>query len=406
MSFTSTTWAIALSLGPIIGGLLSQRVSWRWCFYINLPLSGIAFTIIMLFLDLKTPKTPILEGIKAIDWVGSLLSIGGTLTFLFGLMFGGDAFTWNSATVICLIIFGLVIWILFLLWEVYLANYPILNIRILASKTSLASFGVCACHHIAYISANYYLPLYFQAVLGAGPILSGVATIPFALSLSVTSVGMGIYIGKTGEYHKAIRIFFILTVLGIGLLIDLDSTTNWAKIIIFQIIIGVGVGPNFLAPIVALHSVVPPRDVANATSAYSFIRNLSSSISIVFGQVVFQNEVNKRQSVLTAALGPDLAAQVGGGAAGAHTEIIKNLPRGQRDIVHTVLTESLRSIWIMYTGFAVAGLLISFLIGKKELSSDHKEIQTGLEVEKQAREERMQEEQDRKNANKIDGTGA
>ena len=390
-------WAVAMSLGPIIGGAFTERVSWRWCFWINLPFDGLAFIILILFLDIETPKTPFFEGIKAIDWIGALLSMGGTLMFLFGLSYGGEAYPWNSATVICLIIFGVICWILWFIWEAYLAKYPILPVRIFKQRSNVAALGACFIQSFVFIGANYYLPLYFQTVLDADPILSGVYLLPTALSLSVATVSTGFYMRASGQYLWPMWGGFVLQTLGYGLFINLGSTADWAKVILYQIIGGLGVGPNFQAPLIALQSLIQPRDIASATAAFAFTRNLATSISVVIAQVVFQNEMIKRQGTLTAALGPQLADQVGGGAAGANTQLIQSLPPNQRDVAHSVFTESLSYTWVMYTCFSFVGLFISFLVTKNTLSQDHKETKTGLEAEKAARQERLLEEQAEKN---------
>lgn len=391
-------WAVALSPGPVIGGAFAQNISWHWCFYVNLPFNGVAFTIIFLFLDLKTPKTPFIDGIKAIDWVGVVLSIGGTIMFLLGLSFGGVTDPWNSATVICLIVFGFIGWVLCFLWEASLAKYPLMPTHILKHIPNLAALGVCFIQSYVFIASAYYLPLYFQAVLGASPILSGVYLLPTAISLSVASIGTGIYMRKTGQYLAPMYIGFILQTLGYGLFIDLGSMANWAEIIIFQIIGGLGVGPNFQAPMVALQSFISPRDVATATSAFAFTRNVAGAISVVIGQVVFQNQMNKLQGLLIAAVGPELAEKLGGAAAGANTEFVRNLPSAQRDVVHSVFAQSMKYVWIMYTAFSAVSLIICLFMGKKTLSQEHKETVTGLEAEKEAREERLREGREKSDA--------
>ena len=99
-------WALASAVGPVLGGVFTQLVSWRWCFYVNLPCDGAAFIILVIFLDIETPRTPIIAGLRAIDWMGSVAIVGGTVMFLLGLEFGGISFPWSSATTICLIVFG------------------------------------------------------------------------------------------------------------------------------------------------------------------------------------------------------------------------------------------------------------------------------------------------------------
>ena len=118
---------------------------------------------------------------------------------LLGLEFGGVTHPWSSATVICLIVFGIVVACLFVLNEGKFARYPVMPLRMF-NISSAACLGVCFCHGFTFIAGTYYLPLYFQAVLGASPILSGVWLLPMAISLSASSIMTGIFLKKTGKY--------------------------------------------------------------------------------------------------------------------------------------------------------------------------------------------------------------
>lgn len=118
-------WAVAGSSGPLIGGALTELVSWRWCFWINLPISGIAFVFLLLFLDVHNPRTKLGEGIMAVDWFGTLSILAVTLLLLLGLDFGGATFPWNSPRVICLIILGILMIGFFLFSERRVSVFPI-----------------------------------------------------------------------------------------------------------------------------------------------------------------------------------------------------------------------------------------------------------------------------------------
>ncbi|KZF26158.1 DNA repair protein RAD50 [Xylona heveae TC161] len=389
-------WALASALGPVLGGVFTEKVSWRWCFYINLPLDGAAFIIIFLFLDIHTPKTPFLAGLKAIDWLGSLSIIGGTLMFLLGLEFGGVTFPWSSATVICLIVFGLVVAVFFVLNEWKLAKYPVMPVRLFKHRSNVAALCVCFVHGMVFISASYYLPMYFQAVKNATPLMSGVEILPIAVSLSLVSAATGIFIRKTGRYREPIWFGMTLITLGWGLIINIDAGSNWAKLVLYQIVAGIGVGPNFQSPLIALQSLVEKKDIAVATATFGFTRNLATSISVVIGGVVFQNRMKSHADELSRVLGPELAAKLSGGDAGANVLIVDQLHGAQRDVARHAFASSLQSLWIMYTCFAAFGLLISFLITEQKLSKEHKETETGLHVEEAKRRETLAAQADQR----------
>ncbi|KAI9727976.1 MAG: hypothetical protein M1828_005381 [Chrysothrix sp. TS-e1954] len=381
-------WALASSLGPIVGGAFTEKVTWRWCFYINLPLDGLAFFIILIFLDLKTPKTPLVEGLKAIDWLGALFIVGGTIMLLLGLEYGGTEYPWKSATVICLIIFGIIAIGIFALVQLRFSKYPILPPRIFSKRSNVACLGVCACHGFCFIASTYFLPLFFQASRGDSPIRSGLLTLATSMSLSVGSLFTGISIRKTGKYMPQIYGGLFLMTVGFGLLINLDYNSSLAKIIIYQIIAGLGVGPNFQAPLIALQSGISPRDIATATSAFGFVRNLATAISIVVGGAIYQNVVVQKD--------PSLSG--GSAGPGAAIGIANALPPSQRTPVQKAFAEALQPAWIMYTVVSALGLAIAFLIGKNTLSKQHEETKTGLEAQEETRKEMERERADKREA--------
>ncbi|RAO72222.1 uncharacterized protein BHQ10_008234 [Talaromyces amestolkiae] len=383
------TWALAGALGPIVGGALTTKVTWRWCFYLNLPVGGCSLTILTFFLKVHTPKTRLIDGLKAIDWLGVITCVGATLMFLFGLEFGGVSYPWNSPTTICLIVFGILTYGVFFLIEWKVAKYPIIPLRLFKNRHNLAVFGSCFCHASVFISGAYYLPLYFQSVLLASPILSGVYTLPQVLSLSVTSAMIGIIIKKTGRYKEAILIGMGVMTLGFGLLIDLKPYASWPRIIIYQLIAGAGVGPNFQAPLVALQANIHVSDMAVATATFGFVRQLASAIGIVLGSVIYQNVLSQQLPQLETVVGSTTAAKLASTFSAGDKSLIESLPANQQAAVKAAFTFSLSRAWIYYTALSGVGFAVSFFLRRIELNKSHKVAKTGLEEQERARQEML-----------------
>lgn len=307
--------------------------------------------------------------------------------FLFGLEFGGINYPWKSATVICLIIFGIFVWMLAMFAEWKIAKYPIIPPRLFNEWYNILILMVCYCHGFVFIAGAYYLPFYFQTVLLASPILSGVYTLPMVLSLSMVSAVTGIIMKKTGRYREMIVAGLFLMTLGFGLFIDLKPYASWPRIIIFQLIGGCGVGPNFQAPLVAFQANIRPADMATATATFGFIRQLSTSMSVVLGTVIYQNVLGQQAEKIIAAIGPERAAAISSSFAGASKDLIKSLTESERQVVLESFTFALSRMWIFYTAVAGVGFILSLFIVPRELTKTHTIRKTGLEEQERNRQE-------------------
>ncbi|KAK2794270.1 hypothetical protein FQN50_009925 [Emmonsiellopsis sp. PD_5] len=389
------TWAVAGSFGPVVGGLFTEKVNWRWCFYVNLPFGGFSFATLFFWLKIETPKTPLLAGLRTIDWLGTITIIGGTLMVLFGLEFGGITFPWNSATVICLLIFGLIVMALFVVNE-RRAKYPIMPMSLFRDHSNIFTLLVTWSHATVFISGTFYLPLYFQIVLGASPIMSGVYILPQVISLSILSFAVGIFIRKTGLFVEAIQFGMLAMTLGYGLYIDFKPYLSWPRLIIYQIISGIGIGPNFQSPLIALHARVRQSEVASVTTTHGFIRQLATSSSVVLGGVVYQNVVRQSAQKLVAALGPELAGSFLNSIGNSRADKLGGLSGEQRAVVLGVYSDAFSRVWIFYTAISGLGSVFSLFIRRKELSKEHEVTRTGLEAQEVARLERVAARRERK----------
>ncbi|KAL1887754.1 hypothetical protein Sste5346_009992 [Sporothrix stenoceras] len=381
---------------------LVTRLVWRWCFYINLPISGAGFILLVFVLKLHNPKTPMRAGLAAVDWLGSFAVSAGTLLVLLGLTFGDVMYPWKSGAVISMIIIGALVLVAFAFIEARIARYPIIPMRLFNSRVAVASFVCCFFHGIVFVSGSYYLPLYFQAVLGATPLLSGVYVLPYSIGLSITSAAVGIAIKKTGKYLPFIIAGFVLLTAGFALFTNLGDHANWAKIILYQIVASLGVGPNFQATLLSLHTTVDRRDVASATATFGFIRQMSTTISVVIGGVVFQNQMQQQHDKLVASLGAEAANLLSGSNAASSVDVVASLLSGPAlQTARSAYWVAIRTMFIMYAALAGAGLIASFFITQSTLSTEHVDHKTGLE----GMRGREDDEKAAKKAKQTDGDG-
>lgn len=289
LAITSLVWAIGSAIGPVIGGSFTTKASWRWCFWINLPIGAVVLIVLVFFLNLPSPRTPVFAGLKAIDWGGCTLIIGAALMILLGLDFGSITFPWSSATVVCLIVFGLVTIGVFILNEWKFAKHPVIPLRLFTKRSTVAAYFVWACNFYILIGLSYYLPLYSQSVLGADALESGVHLIPLIVACSLSAACTGAYIQKTGKYLTITYIAHVMLCLGTGLLISVRVGENLTKLIIFQVITGLGIGMNIEPPLIAAQAAMTVMDTAVIQATMTFIRSLATTVAVVVGGVIVSN---------------------------------------------------------------------------------------------------------------------
>ncbi|SPO01412.1 related to DHA14-like major facilitator efflux transporter (MFS transporter) [Cephalotrichum gorgonifer] len=333
---TALVYAVASAVGPILGGVFTQTIGWRWCFWINLPFEVLSILVLVFVLRLKSPTIPFAEGLMSLDWIGSIIIVGGTICFLFGLETGASGSQgWSSDVVISLMTVGAVLLVSFFIYEAKLATNPIIPSHIFAKTTNLAAFATACIQSFVFIAYDYFLPLYFQVVLGFEPIISGVALFALVIPLSLATMAAGLFVARTGDFLLPTRAAVVVMTAGTGLFISFDGTASWVKIILFLMVAGVGTGPLFQMPMIALQSHVQPVDVAASMSAFNFMRSLFSSASIVVGSVILQKSLPGDRL--------DLGHNGGGADESASDDT--------RLYVH-----ALRTMWIVYT--SICGLML------------------------------------------------
>ncbi|MDO4247264.1 MAG: MDR family MFS transporter, partial [Deinococcus sp.] len=282
--FFGAVFGLSMVLGPLIGGWLTDHLSWRWTFYANLPVGLLALFIIIA----KMPRIGTRSGGK-IDWLGALFILGTTIPLLLALTWGGTTYAWNSATILGLFAGSLVSLVLFLLVESRTkdAIIPLSLFRVpIFSVSNLASFVI----NIAFMGIVIFLPLYMQMVLGVSATNSGMSMLPLMIGLMGASILSGNIVARTGQYKPWIIGGTLVLILGMWTLEGLKPDTTLPDLYWRMFLVGLGLGPSQSLFTLAIQSGVSVRELAVATSSSQFFRQIGNTIgAAVFGTLLMNN---------------------------------------------------------------------------------------------------------------------
>lgn len=287
-------WGVASVAGPLLGGVLTTSASWRWCFYINLPICGIALGMLVFFLHL-TPqrRMPTGQMLKEFDFFGLFLVSGGALLFLIGFA-TAETNGWRSAQTIATIVVGGGLMIVFGFWNAKTTRQPIVARRLFRTRTTLLVLLQVVIHGITFINVTYYLPNFYQVVTGANALMSGVYALPYLICSSFVSAGAGYAITKLRAYRFMLWIGFGLMTVGFALMCILTSKRGRAMQEVFPAILGLGVGCLYQTPMIALQAAMPVAEIGSTIATMFFVRELSTTMGIAIGGALLNSDWMRR----------------------------------------------------------------------------------------------------------------
>lgn len=293
--------ALSMIAGPLVGGLITDHASWRWIFYMNIPLAGAALFILITFLHLPPKRTE-----HKIDWLGAgLLAIGITAIVLI-TTWGGKDYAWTSATILGLGVLGVVSIAAFIWVQNHVAE-PILPLALFKNLNFSLVSGIGFLVGFGLFGAISFLPLYQQTVQGASATNSGLLLLPMMLGVMTTSIVIGRMITKTGRYRVYPIIGGVVMIVAMLLLTQLATDTGKLEAGVYMVILGLGMGFLMQTTMLISQNSVEVKDLGVASSTATFARSIGGSFGVALFGAVF---TDRMRSDITSSLGPQAAQMV------------------------------------------------------------------------------------------------
>ncbi|KAJ5191905.1 MFS toxin efflux pump [Penicillium cinerascens] len=354
LGFISASEYTAMATAPIIGGALTSSLSWRWCFFINLPTAAAPAAMILM---LKLPNTALcsnkksqIERLRELDLLGCFFFAPAVLCLLLALQWGGSTYSWSNARIVAILLLAPLFFVVFCFIQHVKQDSAMLPPRIIKKKVILAgalfSLSLSACRAIV----QYYLAIWFQTVRGTTALQSGICTLPMVIAILVSAIGTGPLMSKTGIYTPIMIPAGFLVVAGMGIMTSFSSETPKRLWIPSLILLGIGSGSSVSIPFIAAQAVLGLGDLSAGMALMTFSQDLGEAVFISIAQAIFLNRLSSALQITAPELDPESVIHLGA------TNLAGKIP--SQDVAAVAFSYNLAVRSTFYLAVALAGVLI------------------------------------------------
>jgi EmrB/QacA subfamily drug resistance transporter len=352
--YMGAVFALASVIGPLLGGFFVDQLSWRWVFYVNIPVGAVALVVTSIVLDL-----PYTRMVHRIDYAGTVLLVSAVGSILLAVTWGGTQYAWGSPIIITLGVVGAILLVAFVTVERRAAE-PVLPLYLFKNRVFAVSTATMFIVGLAMFGGIIYLPLFLQIVGRKSATSAGLLLLPLILGIVFTSIVSGRVISRTGRYKAFPVVGMLVMSLGLYLLSTMGPTTTEVSAGAYMVVLGLGLGMVMQVLVLAVQNAVERRDLGTATGAATFLRSMGGSFGVaLFGAVLSNRLATNLADMLP---GGHLPAGVSESTLRGSPKVILSLPPGVRSIVIDAFARSIDTVFLAAVPIALAGFAITLLL--------------------------------------------